>query len=190
MHQQPQGLLAQTRPAQRGRTPAPPPAATGPLSVSEVIEGLYSLGSSRAEELVAKRGVKFEGSPDLLRILKEFGASDRLLNLIPRPPAPPAKKFAGPLTVVCEPRDCAVIVDYKYYGFSEGGRKIIRGLTPGAATIQVFSNGYEGRSEKVQFVEDMPLEMKVTFESNSQVRQQMASDALLGAVRALGGAGL
>ena len=95
MQQQPQRLLAQTRTApQRGRAPAPPPA-TGPLSVSEVIEGLYSLGSSRAEELVAKRGVKFESSPDLLRILKEFGASDRLLNLIPRPPAPPAKKFAG-----------------------------------------------------------------------------------------------
>src|SRR5262245_42995491 len=173
MHQQPQGLLAQTRPAQRGRTPAPPPAATGPLSVSEVIEGLYSLGSSRAEELVAKRGVKFEGSPVLLSILKEFGASDRLLNLIPRPAAPPAKKFAGPLTVICEPKDCGVIVDDKYYGLTEQGRKTVRGLTPGAATIQVFSDGYPGRTEKVQFVEDMPLELKVSFQGNSQVRQQM-----------------
>src|SRR6266498_2412660 len=117
IYQDPSQAAAQSRPKVQGPTRAPStPPVLGPLSVSEVIEGLYSLGKSRVEELVAKRGVKFQATPALLDILKEFGASERLLNMIPRPPAPPIAKSAGPLTVICEPKDCAVIVNDKYYG--------------------------------------------------------------------------
>src|SRR5258706_10284738 len=101
-------------PPQRGQRPAPAKPQL-PLTLRQVIESLSApRGAARAEDLVSKRGVQFQSSPAVLDILKEFGASPKLLSMIPAPPPPPAPtepKPAGTLTVICEPKDCAVVVN-------------------------------------------------------------------------------
>src|SRR6266850_742854 len=180
-------LGAQSRTVPQRTTPVISSPAPGPLSISEVIEGLYSLGVGRAEELVAKRGVKFKAEPGVIDILREFGASEKLLGLIPAPPPPRTVRFAGPLTVTCKPSDCVVIVNDKYFGPTQKGNRTITGLLPGEATLQVFSEGYEGATRKVQLLEDTPAESEFSFEPNPQIRQQMANQSLLNALRKLGG---
>src|SRR6266850_443523 len=83
---------------QRG-TAAKPPT---PLTLRQVIESLSATRSSvRAEALVSKAGVQFEASAAVVDILKQFGASQKLISMIPvpppppAPPAPPAPKIAG-----------------------------------------------------------------------------------------------
>src|SRR3954462_13329342 len=71
---------------QRGqRGPAKPPT---PLTLRQVIEALSAprnSNSSRVEEQVSKAGVQFQATPANLDILKQFGASAKLLSLIPAP---------------------------------------------------------------------------------------------------------
>src|SRR4030095_1962956 len=102
---------------------AAPPKVQPPLTLKEVVQSLVSLrNSTRVENLISTRGIQFQSNPAVLDILKEFGASPKLLLLvkekaqpIPEPPAPvvvaPVNKEAGPLNVVGEPKDCLVIVD-------------------------------------------------------------------------------
>ncbi|HET9129746.1 MAG TPA: hypothetical protein VFO86_02295, partial [Terriglobia bacterium] len=102
----------------RGQTrnaPPPPPPQVGPLGVSQVIEALYSLGVTRTEELVSRNKVQFEATPDIVGILKDLGATDKLLSYIPppkpqpvAPPPAPAPKVTGPFRISCEPTDCFI----------------------------------------------------------------------------------
>src|SRR5262249_52807856 len=110
---------------QRGQPVKPPVKAPvkppTPLTLRQVIEGLLSLkNSARVEDQISKAGgVEFEATPAVVDILKQFGASPKLISMIPvppKPPEPPAPVTAGPLTVVCEPKDCAVAVGQKYAG--------------------------------------------------------------------------
>src|SRR5262249_9020352 len=103
---------------QRGqRAAAKPPM---PMTLRQGIESLTMLkGSSGVENLVTKSGVKFQATPGVLDILKEFGAGPNLLSMIPAAPAAPsapAAKVAGPLTVMCEPKDCTIVVGEMYKG--------------------------------------------------------------------------
>src|SRR5262245_30926543 len=72
---------------QRGQraTPAKPPA---PLTLRQVIEALSSTkSSSRVEDQISKAGgVQFQATPAIVDILKEFGASAKLISMIPVPP--------------------------------------------------------------------------------------------------------
>src|SRR5207248_3039400 len=144
---------AQTPPpaaGQRGTPPKQPAKPVPPLTLRQVIESLSSLrNSSRVEDLISKRGVQFQASPGVLDILKEFGAGPKLLSMIPVPPSPPppaaapSVKPAGALTVICEPKDCAVIVNDTYQGTTSELRKTVTGLRAGEATVEVFANGYD-----------------------------------------------
>src|SRR4051812_556666 len=146
------GLLeaGQSRGQARGAQPsAPQPAA--PLSISQVIESLYSLGVTRTEELVSRNKVQFEATPEIVGILKDLGATDKLLSFIPNPRPQPAAlaavadvpKVAGPFRVTCEPTDCYIVIDDHYYGLTESHSKVVPTLPPGTATVQVFNNGYD-----------------------------------------------
>src|SRR5262245_19254361 len=104
----PQTAPPQSSSPQRGqRAAAPKPPM--PMTLRQVIESLITLkSSSRVEDLVSKAGVRFQATPGVLDILKEFGAGPKLLSMIPPAPAAasaPAAKVAGPLTVMCEPKD-------------------------------------------------------------------------------------
>src|SRR5439155_25546808 len=116
--------------------------------------------SSRVEDLISRRGVQFQASPAVLEILKEFGAGPKLLSLIPLPPpppppppTPPAPKMAGALTVVCEPKDCAVVIDNVYKGPTSENRKTVTDLHAGESTVEVFADGYEGVTRRIQLQE-------------------------------------
>ena len=78
---------SQSRGTGRGAQPAAP--QPGPLSISQVIESLYSLGVTRTEELVSRNKVQFEATPEIVEILKDLGATDKLLSLVPKPKPQP-----------------------------------------------------------------------------------------------------
>src|SRR5689334_5729958 len=98
-------MLAQqpARQPQRGQRSTPAKAPT-PLTLRQVIESLLSLrNSSRVEDLISKAGVQFEATPAVVDVLKQFGASPKLISMIPPPPPPslppppPPPRVAGPL---------------------------------------------------------------------------------------------
>src|SRR5262245_33062761 len=90
---QPATNFAQARGAQQpqrgqSRTPAKPT----PMTLRQVLEALSSLrNSSRVETQISRAGgVQFEATPAVVDILKQFGASAKLISMIPPPPASPA----------------------------------------------------------------------------------------------------
>src|SRR5262245_24445920 len=167
---------------QRASQPRPQP----PMTLRQVIESLISLkNSTRVEDLISRRGVQFQGNPAVLGILREFGAGPKLLGMIPvppPPPSPPAPKVAGALTVVCEPRDCSVIVKEMYKGPTADGRKTVAGLPAGETTVEVFAEGYERITRTIQLQEGQPQEEKFVLKKTMLSRQQSANAALLKAL--------
>jgi len=180
-----------TQPGARRTATAKPPAPLTPLTLRQVIEALSSLKKSGAvEDQISKAGVQFEATPQVVDILKQFGASPKLISMIPVPPPPPempAPKMAGPLTVVCEPKDCVVVVDEKYAGPTKENRKTVNGLRPGEASVEVFADGYDHVTRRIQLDADQPKEEKFQLKRSTSVRQQSANAALLKAVTSLGG---
>src|SRR5215470_2848532 len=88
-------LLQQPIPSTPARGPQPQrgqrAATPMPMTLRQVIESLLTLkNSSRVEDQISKAGVRFQATPGVLDILKEFGAGPKLLSMIPPPPAPPA----------------------------------------------------------------------------------------------------
>ncbi len=162
------------------------------MTLRQVIESLSTLrNSSRVEELVSKAGVQFQASPVALDILKQFGASAKLLSMIPPPvvppsPAPPAPKLAGPLTIVCQPKDCAFAIDDRYEGSTEHNRKTVSGLHPGDVTVQVFADGYEQLTQRIQLTEGKPAEQQFLLKPSLLARQNSARASVLKALASLG----
>jgi hypothetical protein len=190
------GLLAasQSRGQARGATPAAPAPAV-PLTISQVIESLYSLGVTRTEELVSRNKVQFEATPEVVGILKDLGATDKLLSFIPipkpQPVAPPpaveAPKVAGPFRVTCEPTDCYIVINDRYYGLTESHVKVMPTLPPGTATIQVFNNGYDPQTQKISLQEGRPAEARFQLTLTSESRLDKGQRFALDAMRAIGG---
>lgn len=178
---------AQPQQGQRG-APAKPPT---PLTLRQVVEALLTTKSSaRVEDQVSKAGVQFQATPAVVDILKQFGASAKLISMIPVPPPlpePPAPKVAGPLTVVCEPKDCSVLLDEKYEGATSQNRKTMSGLRPGEVTLEVFADGYDRITRRIQLEENKPIEEKFALKRSTTARQQSASASLLKMISILGG---
>src|SRR5215471_2233361 len=195
---QPQGTQTQpaqqgTQPAQRGQraSSAASPKPPSPMTLKQVIDSLNSLrNSARVESLISKAGVQFQATPEIVDLLKQFGASQKLISMIPPPPAPappPAPKTAGPLTVTCEPKDCNVIVDEKYEGTTNQNRKTVNGLRPGMVTVQIFADGYEHLSRQIALQENKPAEEKFSLKRSTTSREEGAKASLLKTLSTLGG---
>jgi hypothetical protein len=164
------------------------------MTLRQVIESLSSLrNSARVESLIAKIGVQFKATPEVVDILKQFGASPRLISMIPTPPTPPPPpptpppKTAGPLTIMCEPKDCNVIVDERYEGTTNQNRKMVSGLRPGTVTIQIFAEGYEQASRQIALQENKPAEEKFSLKRSAILREEGAKASLLKTLSSLGG---
>src|SRR5262249_13309729 len=107
----PQTPPVQTSTPQRGQRAAAKPPAT--LTLRQVIESLITLkNSSRVEDQISKAGVRFQATPGVLDILKEFGAGPKLLSMIPAAPAAsaPAPRVAGALPAFFVAKDCTTLV--------------------------------------------------------------------------------
>jgi hypothetical protein len=186
----------QQPPPQQTPRPAPKGAAKvpTPLTLRQVLESLSTLkNSKRVEDQISRSGVSFRGTPETLDILKQFGASAKLISMIPVPPAPPEPpkppepKIAGALKVSCEPLDCVVVVRDKYEGRTAQGRKTINGLEAGAVNVEVFADGYEHVTRSVQMEEGKPREENFSLNPGTVLRQQNAKAALLKVISAFGG---
>jgi len=177
------------RPAAKGAAKVPTP-----LTLRQVLESLSTLkNSKRVEDQISRAGVSFRGTPETLDILKQFGASAKLISMIPAPPATPEPpkpaepKIAGALTVACEPLDCMVVVRGKYEGKTAQGRKTINGLEAGVVNVEVFADGYEHVIQSVQMEEGKPREENFSLKPGTVLRQQNAKAALLKVMSSLGG---
>jgi hypothetical protein len=95
--------------------------------------------------------------------------------------------LAGPLTILCEPKDCSVVVGDKYEGPTNENRKTVSGLPPGEATIQIFADGYEHLTRRIQLEEGKTTEEKFSLKRSTLVRQESARGALLKTLASLGG---
>jgi hypothetical protein len=190
------GLLdaSQSRGQARGAQPSPTPPVA-PLGIAQVIESLYSLGVTRTEELVSRNKVQFEATPEIVGILKELGATDKLLSLIPvakpQPVAPPpvveVPKVSGPFRVTCEPTDCFIVINDRYYGLTEAHSRIVPSLAPGTATVQVFNNGYDPQSQQITLQEGRPAEVRFRLNLTSESKLEKGQRFALDAMRAFGG---
>jgi hypothetical protein len=178
----------QTSTPQRGqRAAAKPPS---PMTLRQVIESLITLkNSSRVEDQISKAGVRFQATPGVLDILKEFGAGPKLLSMIPAAPAAsaPVPRVAGPLTVFCEPKDCTIVVGETYKGTTSQNRMTITGLGTGESTVEVFADGYEHVTRRIGLEEGKPREEKFSLKRYPLVLQQSGAAALLMTVANLGG---
>jgi len=190
------GLLEARQSRGQTRTTPPPAAQTAaPLGISQVIESLYSLGVTRTEDLVSKNKVQFEATPEIVGILKDLGATDKLLSFIPtprpQPVAPPpvvaAPKIAGPFRVSCEPTDCFIVINDRYYGLTEAHSRIVPQLPPGTATIQVFNNGYDPQTQQIQLQEGRAAEARFSLNLTSDSQMDKGQRFALDAMRAVGG---
>jgi len=176
---------------QRGQraTAAKPPM---PLTLRQVIEALQRT-PSRVDDQVSKAGVQFQATPAVLDILKQFGASTKLIAMIPPPPAPalpaqpPPPKTAGTLTIICEPKDCNVVVDDHYVGSTTENKTSISGLRPKETTIQIFADGYDHISRRVVLEEGKPAEEKFTLNRSAASRDDSAKASLMKTLISLGG---
>src|SRR6267142_5546482 len=102
---------AQVRGAQPQPQRQPAPAqAQAPLTVGQLIQAIDCVATNclptltslaDIEQMVERRGVSFQADETTVRILKEFGATDRIISLIPHIPPPSPPKVAGQLTVFC-----------------------------------------------------------------------------------------
>ena len=184
----PQTPPVQTSTPQRGQRAAAKPPAT--MTLRQVIESLITLkNSSRVEDQISKAGVRFQATPGVLDILKEFGAGPKLLSMIPPAPAAsaPAPRVAGPLSVFCEPNDCTIVVGETYKGTTSQNRMTITGLGTGESTVEVFADGYEHVTRRIDLEEGKPREEKFSLKRNPLVLQQAGAAALLKTVANLGG---
>jgi len=199
-------VSAQTRGSEVPKNPPPPPAVKRgispkvqpPLTLRQVIESLSSLrNSSKVENLVSTRGIQFQATPEVLDILKDFGANAKLLSAISasslplnEPPAPkveaPVNKVAGPLNVVCEPKDCTVIAD-SHSALTMQNKTTITGLKPGDVVVQAFADGYESATQKIQLAENRSSELKFRLKRTDVSRRQAASASIVKSLAALGG---
>ena len=154
-----------------------------------VHEELGDWRRGRTLELVRMRGVT-EGlvrTPEIEKALRDDGASDALLALIPEPPPPPQPKKAGDLTVECAPRDCEVVVDSRYQGPTEKGRRQIAGLPVGDVEVTVFSDGYDRASKPIKLEENKSAEAVFTLQPSPNTRVELGAKFALETVNALGG---
>jgi hypothetical protein len=182
-----QPRAAQPRAAQRTAKPQP-------LTLRQVLESISANKSSRrAEDLVSKNGVQFQATPAILDILKQYGASTKLIGMIPAPPPPPPApqppkpRIAGPFTVVCEPRDCSIIVDEKFHGATDANRKTLEGLPAGEVNVQVRADGYDPLSRRVRLDEGKAVEEKFSLAPSVAAREEAARELLLRTMVRLGG---
>ena len=181
---------SRTSQPQRGQRAATAKAQP-PMTLRQVIESLVTLkNSKRVEDLISKSGVDFQATPAVLQILKDMGASAKLLSMIPAtppPPSAPSPALAGPLTVTCEPKDCLVAVDEMYKGPTSQNRMTITGLRPGESTVEVFADGYERLTRRVRLEQGKPADEKFSLKRSAALLRQSASASLLKAVATLGG---
>jgi hypothetical protein len=91
------------------------------------------------------------------------------------------------LTVVCEPRDCAVVVDEKFQGLTKQNRATLTGFDPGETMVHVFAEGYEHLSRLIVLEEGKPAEAKFSLARTPIARQESARASLLRIVASLGG---
>jgi hypothetical protein len=185
----PAALAGQVRGARgtRGQPPTPPSGKRDPLTLAQVIESLYTFGSKSTEDAIKDRKVTFQHDPLVVEILKEFGATDAILSLIPPVPPPPPPKYSGPLTIKCDPVDCLVVINDRFYGVTQGREKTVTNLPVGEATIQVFNESYQAKTQKLALDENNPLEATFALELREEIGLSMVKDSLLEIIRAMGG---
>ena len=156
----------------------------GPYSFSDTIELLAN--GLNAETLIKKRSVNFKATPAMLEVLRQYGATDALLSMIPKASPPPAP-VSGEVTLTCEPVDCDVIVGDRLLGSTKEKTLKLDSLAPGNTTFLVRAEGYEPQSQGYQLIEGTAREPAFHLKRTATERQHDATSALFQMMRLCGG---
>jgi hypothetical protein len=80
-----------------------------------------------------------------------------------------------------------VAIDNNFYGPTKQGQIVINGLPPGEAVAQVFSEGYQGATQKLQLVQDKPVEANFALELPRDINVWLVKESLFETIRGIGG---
>ena len=156
-----------------------------PLSLAAVINLVFAKPDC-VVQYVRKAHVDFYGTADYLKILRGIQAPDGIFDEIKPPPEPEKPKPAGPLTIFCSP-DCEVIVNERYYGRTQDGKKVVPDLAPGEAKVHVRSEGYEPQTTTAEMKEGAERQEPFTLRPNAATRRDRGRDLLLRVAAKFGG---
>jgi hypothetical protein len=116
-----------------------------------------------------------------------LSAPVELIRLIPEPPLPPKPSLAGPLTIACEPANCEIVVNDRYYGEAEQGQKTINGLPAGPAIVRVSGPLREAEVRKTELQPDAAHREMFALRPVAEIRSVAGRELLNRTIRSLGG---
>lgn len=153
-----------------GATAQTPLKALSQTEVANLLQG--GVPPERLEEIVRKRGIDFQVTPEIEKELRNAGATSTLLGTLrelappppkPEPPAPqptavPTPPAPAPLQIEGAPKGAEIYVDDEFKGqVSREGRLKIPGLSPQKHVVRVSAQGYQ---EKVETLDLAPGETR------------------------------
>jgi hypothetical protein len=153
-----------------GATAQTPPKALSQTEVANLLQG--GVPPDRIEEIVRKRGIDFQVTPEIEKELRDAGATSELLGTLrelappppkPEPPTPqptavPAPPASALLQIEGAPKGAEIYVDDEFKGqVSREGRLKIPGLSSQRHIVRVSAQGYE---EKVETLDLAPGETR------------------------------
>lgn len=161
-----------------------PEVTPEPYTLPEVLDALAH--KRNVQEMIRNRHVNFDLNPGTEKLLRDFGASPALLEMI-RSAAPPRAASTSDLLIKCEPVDCVLAVNQHLYGNTENKVKRIQDFPPGNVTIEVFANYFESDSRKIALKKGEKLQVSFTLRPTDLYQRYRAQDLFLRALNALGG---
>jgi hypothetical protein len=168
-----------------GATAQTPPKALSKTEVVSLLQG--AVPPDRIAEIVRKRGIDFQVTPETEKELRDAGATSELLGTLrelappppkPEPPSPqptavPAAPVPGLLQIEGAPKGAEVYVDDEFKGqVSREGRLKIPGLSPQKHVVRVSAQGYQ---EKVETLDLAPGETRTYTPSLTSLVQAPAA---------------
>ncbi len=169
-----------------------------PLTLQKVMDAAPVVFEAQMLKAIENRGVDFYPSPADIQKLKTAGATDAELSLIqekgekfkPAAAAPPKPTAAGPLTLTCAPAECAIEINGKPEGQTQGGVKKIASV-PLGLTSSVFvdfkKDGYIGQQAMVALKANSPAAKAVTLAPTDATQIKFGGLLLAAVIAKLGG---
>jgi hypothetical protein len=159
-----------------------------PLNLSDVITALVAPERKQCiAGQVEKRGVSFQRTALITDTLRGLSAPPELIRLIPETPPPAKPAYAGPLTIACQPANCEIVVNDRYYGEAKQGEKTIDGLPAGPTVLRVSGSLMEAEVRNTDLPPEAAHREAFALRPVAEIRSAAGRDLLNRTIRALGG---
>ena len=154
-----------------------------PYSLDALRDVIGARSEAQAISLVMERKVAFVATDANLNLLRDAGATEKLIEAIVRvAPKPPT----GTLSLRCAPGDCMVRIDQLPAEPSQGGQLKKDGLPVGEAVVVVTKDGYAPQQLRATIARDLPAEVSVTLLATEETKIANGKALLDLSLKALG----